>query len=226
MNPISTKMKISLKEGLIRTYPIDKTINYIKDYFKLSDNDIIPINALNGTEQIAIKVPIVGNNLNLIKKAFTLCGWYLAYPKESELKPNTIHELQFEKKYDMDISSELRKHESVIYHITPNYNLNKIKHIGLTPKSKNTQFDYPSRAYFVLGSAKKIVPYLTSELNNNNKSKGNNGGYSVITFDLSKIPLHVKFYFDPNSYGSVYTLDNVTPDAIIDIQEIIFKGYN
>ena len=96
-NPISRKMKLPLSEGLIKTYPLGKTINYIKNYFKISDDDIYPIDGENGREQIAIKVPIIGNNLELVKKAFALCGYYLGYPKEENLKQNTIYELQFEK---------------------------------------------------------------------------------------------------------------------------------
>ena len=108
-NPISQLMKHPLSEGLIRTYPIDTTIKYIKKYFQLSDEEIYKLDAENGEEQIVIRVPIVGDNLTIVKKAFALCGYYLGYPKEETLKPNTIYELQFEKRNEQDVSESLRQ---------------------------------------------------------------------------------------------------------------------
>lgn len=219
-NPVSRVMKLPLSEGLIKTYPMEKTIQYIKDYFKLSDDEIYPINAENGREQIAINVPIVGDNLERVEKAFTLCGYYLGYPKKDTLKPNTIYELQFEKKYDDDFSKQLRKHESVLYHVSPIYYAEKIKHIGLTPRSRNGVFDYPDRTYFIIGSAKEIIPHVVSELDSSLTNKMNNGKYCIITLDLNRIPENVKFYLDPNAKYSVYTYDNISPNSIIDTEEI------
>lgn len=220
-NPISCFMKHPLTEGLVRTYPTETTVRYIKEYFKLSDDEIYVIDdAYNDREQIAIKVPIIGNNLELVKKAFALCGWYLGYPKEENLKPNTLYELQFEKKYEEDISQNLRTHETILFHITPTYNIGKIRHIGLTPKAKNSMFDYPSRIYFILGSAKTMIKYLAQQLSDANLSKGNDGKYSIITFDISRIPNRVKFFLDGNSRASVYTYDNIPPNTIEDITEI------
>ena len=170
-NPLSRAIQHPLTEGLIKTYPLNKTIKYIKDYFKLSDNEIYPIQGYGEKEQIGIKVPIIGNNLELVKKAFNLCGWYLGYPKEKNLKQNTIYELQFEKKYDDNFSELLRQHESVIYHVTPIYNTEKIKNIGFTPRSKNNLFEYPSRTYFIIGSAKSVIPYIASELSDSSETK-------------------------------------------------------
>ena len=220
MNPISRGMKHPLTEGLIRTYPLETTIRYIKDYFDLSDEDIYPIDAYNGREQIAIKVPIVGNNLELIKKAFALCGYYLGYPKEDTLKQGATYELQFEKKNEDEITEMLREKEKVIYHITPAYYVDKIKHIGLTPKSKNSQFDYPSRVYFIPGSAKTLIRHLLPQLDDANKSKANQGYYAIITLELAKIPKHVRFFLDANALASVYTNDNIPPTAITNIELI------
>ena len=219
-NPISRSMILPLSEGLIKTYPMEKTIRYIKDYFKLSDDEIYPINAENGREQIAINVPIVGDNLERVEKAFTLCGYYLGYPKKDALKPNTIYELQFEKKYDDDFLKQLRQHESILYHVSPIYYAEKIKHIGLTPRSRNGVFDYPDRTYFIVGSAKKIIPHVVSELDASLTNKMNNGKYCIITLDLNRIPENVKFYLDPNSKYSVYTYDNISPNVIVNTEEI------
>ena len=219
-NPISRSMKLPLSEGLIRTYPLEKTISYIKDYFNLSNDDIYPVHAENGREQIAINVQIVGNNLELVKKAFALCGYYLGYPREENLQPKKVYELQFEKKYDDDFSKELREHENTLYHVTPIYYAEKIKHIGITPRSRNKQFGYPDRTYFVIGSAKSIIPYLASELYNSTDNKMHNGRYAVIAIDLNKVPKEMRFYLDPNLKYSVYTYENIAPNSIKGVEEI------
>lgn len=219
-NPISCLMKHPLDEALIKTYPMDKTIKYIKNYFNLSDDEIYPLDAFNGEKQIAIKVPIIGNNLGLVKKAFAFCGYYLGYPKEKDLKPNTIYELQFEKKFENDISKYIRENETTLLHLTPIYNLGKIRHIGISPKSKNASFDYPSRAYFIFGSKTALVNNLAWQLNNINANPINQGKYAVIKIDINRIPNHVKFYSDPNARYSVYTYDNIPPNAIIEFEEI------
>lgn len=219
-NPISRSMILPLSEGLIKTYPLGSTIRYIKDYFKLSDDEIYPINAENGREQIAIKVPIVDDNLERVEKAFTLCGYYLGFPKKEALKPNTIYELQFEKKYDDVFSKQLRQHESILYHVSPTYYAEKIKHIGLTPRSRNGVFDYPDRTYFIIGSAKKIIPHVVSELDVSLTNKMNNGKYCVMTLDLKRIPENIKFYLGPNSKYSVYTYENIAPNVIVNTEEI------
>lgn len=219
-NPISRSMRLPLSEGLIKTYPLEKTISYIKAYFNLSDDDIYPLHAENGREQIAIKVPIVGNNLELVKKAFALCGYYLGYPKDENIQSNKIYELQFEKKYDDDFSKELKEHETTLYHVTPIYYAEKIKRIGITPRSRNKEFGYPDRSYFVIGSARPILPYLVWELYASAENKLHNGKYAAFSIGLNKVPKEMRFYLDPNSKYSVYTYENIAPNAIIGVEEI------
>lgn len=45
---------------------------------------------------------------------------------------------------------------------------------------------------------------------------------TIIVFCLyfNRIPNHVKFYSDPNARYSVYTYDNIPPNAIIGFEEI------
>lgn len=219
-NPISRNIKLPLTEGLIRTYPREKTINYIKDLFNLTYEEIYPIDAENGMEQIGIRVPIVGDNFNKIEKAFNLCGYYLGHPKKSMLEKNKIYELQFEKKFDGNIADVLRKKEKYIYHITPSYNAEKIKQIGLTPKSRNSLFDYPDRSYFIIGSAYGIIPYVARMLNDNLENQKNQGKFAAIRFNLEKIKKNTRFFFDPNAKYSIYTYENISPNAIDGIEEV------
>ena len=95
-NPLSLYMRYDIDEGLIHSYPVDKTIEYIKNYFELDSDDIMKKKVYDGTYQILIRVPIVGDNVEQVKKAMKLCGYYLGAPKESTLKNNYLEILQFE----------------------------------------------------------------------------------------------------------------------------------
>ena len=52
----------------------------------------------------------------------------------------------------------------------------------------------------------------------------NNGKYYAIKIDLNKIPTNVKFYLDPNAKYSIYTYENIAPNAIIGMEEINIDG--
>lgn len=222
-NPLTIAMlyKNTLKEGLVRTYPIEETISYIKSYFGLSDKQIHEIKAENGISHIKVIIPNIGNNLELMKQAMNLCGYYLGAPKEKYLRPNTWVNLQFEPKFQKDESEQIRNEESVLYHITPKYNMEKIKNIGFSPKTKNELFNYPDRVYFLRGSINNNrIINIAKQLYQINSSKGNNGIYTLFKVDVNKIPLDVPLFLDPNYPYGIYTNSNISPNTIISMEEI------
>ena len=101
---------------------------------------------------IKVAIPNVGRNLEMVKKAFSLCGYYMATPKEENIPQNQWVALQFEPITQEDISDKLRKEEKILYHWAPEFCIEKIKNIGLSPRSKNSSFDYPGRIYLIRGS--------------------------------------------------------------------------
>lgn len=164
-------------------------------------------------------MPIIGDNLEQIKKAFKLCGYYLSSPNERDIIYNNYNLLQFEPEFKKDVSKELRETEHILYHLTPHYNLKKIKHIGFSPRCKNEMFNYPSRIYFIKGSVKyEDIIKIGKELKNNNTSIGNTGEYDLITVDLSMIPKNIKIYSDTNYPYGVFVTDNLKPDIIKDVK--------
>lgn len=213
-NPASL-WQSSLNEGLITTYPIKKTVEYVKKYFKLEDKQINIIKNYNDIECIQIIIPNINNNVNMVVRSLRMCGYFLAYPKLENLVENEWVVLQFEPKHQKDITNKLKKEESILYHITPLYNYKSIKHIGLSPKTKNTLFDYPDRVYFIRGSAgiKKTL-MIGWALFNNNQSKGNDGNYIVLKIELKDLPKNISFYYDSNFEYGVYTPDNIHPSFL------------
>lgn len=219
-NPLTFSMVGELDEGLIHSYPVDKTIQYISDYFELDSDDIMKKKCHDGTYQILIRVPIVGDNVKQVKKAMRLCGYYLGSPKEDNLPSNYLEILQFEPEIKPNITDELRKTEDKLYHLTTKHNYNKIKHIGFSPRCKHSEFDYLGRVYFIKGSTDRSdIMKLCDELKEKNTSSVNNQ-YVLLTIDLHRIPEQVKFSIDSNYPNGVYTRDNISPDVITDVEYI------
>lgn len=222
-NPI-TLMHL-MDEGINMSYPIDKTIQYVQDYFELPDEYIKKLSKNGNDEQILIWFPHVGTNVKEMKRAMNLCGYYLGRPKDEDLKPNQYQWLQFEKIKQEDITKQLRKEEEFLYHITPKYNVHKIKNIGFSPRCRHEQFNYPDRVYFLRGSAPDdVIKSLIKDLYKNNHSKGKvHGGYVIMTIDLDKVPDRVVFHDDANASYAVFTRDNISYDVITDIKDIDIK---
>lgn len=216
-NPLTLYMPKPINEGLIKTYPLKKTVQYIKDYFGLSDFQIRSDYVGNGISHIIVIIPIKGDNLEQMEKAMSLCGYYLGSPKREEIKDGKIMELQFEARIQNDETANIINKESVLYHVTPSYNVKKILSLGLSPRSKNSQFDYPDRVYLIRGSIPMAeVRNLAEQLYTNNSSKGNNGEYTLLTLDVARFNDSIRLFVDPNYPGGVYTTSNIPPDTIIE----------
>ena len=222
-NPLTIHMISNIHEGLIHTYPLDKTISYIKSYFGLADWQIMQVLAANGVNHINVIIPNISNNLELMKEAMNLCGYYWGSPKEDTFRPNVLVALQFEVKVEEDKSEQIRNEETALYHLTPCYNRKKIEAIGFSPRCKNELFNYPSRVYFLRGSLDmNEIINIGTQLSNANNSIGNTGDYALFTIDLSAIPNDVKLSLDPNNPYGIYTTSNIKPNVITKIQNIKF----
>ena len=220
-NPVTIAMMSHVNEGLIHTYPIEKTIEYIKSYFDLKDWQIEKKQADNGLYHIWVAIHTFGDNIELIKKAMSSCGYYLGHPKENGIPKNRIVWLQFEAKIQDDESKKVRSEEKTLLHLTPTYNLGKIKNIGFSPRCKNSLFNYPSRVYFLRGSiSKEEAIDICRQLSEKNTSLGNTGEYVLFTVDLAKIPKNVELCLDPNYPHGVYTSSNISPKTIIGYEKI------
>lgn len=216
-NPISL-----LNEGLIISYPADKLIVYLKDYFGLDDGQIYKTTN-DGIDKINIYVNNIEQNVYILKNALDRCGYFLAFPKERNIPKNQWARLQFEPKFQENILEKLKQTEKYLYHLSPIKYNNKIKSIGFCPKTKNNLFDYPDRIYFIKGSVdrnsvlnfgKQLCGWRIKDHNISSEK------YVLYTISLSKIPDKVNFYIDTNFPDGVYTSDNLSPEVIIN-QEII-----
>ena len=114
----------------------------------------------------------------------------------------------FEAKYDPIV--EIPQY---VYHITDQKFIDKVKQIGLTPKTLGKRSAHPERIYVSL--SKKDSDFLFKGLK---QHIGKNKGIEL-TIDTSK--LKDPFYEDPNFKGQgVYTHQNIPPSAIVKYENI------
>lgn len=224
-NPLSM---LILDEGIVRSYPVETTVKYIQKYFGLSDKQI----KTNDIKQkIYINIPNINNNANDLIKKMEFCGYYLSAPLEKEIDNNKNKWMwfNFEALHQEDNTNDIRNNFSILFHLTPKYNIGKIKHLGLSPRSRNTYLNFPHRIYFIypdFANADDLedeIKWIGEQLSVNNKSKGNNGEYCLLTIDLDKVDKNVKFFLDPNYEFGCYTQDYIKPEAIINIDYLNFR---
>lgn len=221
-NPIS----ILLVEGITASFPVNKTMKYIKRHF----GDLIG-GIVQGTSELAkeqnnnihILAEAEPNLIDKISRAMALCGYYLAIPL-SRIKMEEYVWLQYEPKYDKSMTQDLKRNERYLLHLTPEVYTQKILKNGLAPHSRNKYLTYPERVYLLKGG----TPY--TELENmcyslsrvyNIKRKDPVWTYDVLSIDTSLLPDDFKIFEDPNYpvYG-LYTTDNIPPKAVAKIDTL------
>lgn len=221
-NPIITSLvlnegKCLLNEAEYATYPIDTTINYVSRALN------IPIRMFakcgdkyNGVWFIKIKSFNDEDIKDNIAKAMHLCGYYLA-KEDIYANDDRYVILRYEPKY-IEEGNYVVSQCDVLYHLSPLKYKEKILKNGFVPKSNNGLFKYPDRCYFFMDSMNKSQ--VLSWLPTFRKANKNNVPYCLYTIDVSKINDNTTFYLDPNLRGGCYTADNISPNVIINIEEI------
>lgn len=211
---------LNLKEGILRSYPADTVIKYIKNHLHIPGLAIAKDNR-DKVDVILIAVHNVGNNIDTLIRTMNLCGYYLAVPTDvAEIKPNKIARLQFEPR-----NQDNCIHPNTIgtlYHWTRPELVNKILKNGLAPRSKNSFFSYPERIYVVKDSIPEaelmdLGAMLCTALNFEKYENGQSFDQtlSLIQINPRLLKQDFAFFIDPNysDYG-LYCLENIPPDAI------------
>ena len=224
-----------LQEGLTRTVPIEQAMevlgreveNYPElDFLNDGNTIILGFKPTYATEQSSkystgtlydpkiSKVIQLANNLGYFPSVvkYELDNKLEQYTQKYQ--PSTFRDLvvdkqptylifSFEAKYDPEV--ELPKY---VYHITTTKFVDKIKQIGLTPKTLEKRSAHPERIYASL--SKKDSDFLFRGLK---QHFGKNQGVEL-TIDTSL--LKGTFYEDPNFKGQgAYTYQNIPPQAIV-----------
>lgn len=216
-NPISMaiyKGKEKLREGLIKTYPIQTARKYLQKLYDFDDSQLT-IFKDNVIEKLRVVIPNKLDFSNKIKKAMDLCGYFCSRTDNYPHVDGWIY-LLFEPKHQEEVNNYVRSMKH-IYHVTPTKFLKKIQKIGLIPTFKNTFFSYPERIYFFI---EETHPQEIYSLRNQMRINDNEQ-YCLLIIDVNKIPENVNFFIDPNYEYGIYTPNNIPPQAIIEVYNMI-----
>ena len=208
--------ELNLKEGLIKTVNIGKTLSILekkyssKFIFTKSKNSFF-IKTFN-TDLKSLLSGIIRDADNLgwfpsFMETEDYTGkWGKEYFREGEIK------LRFEAKFDEEVVENV---PSILYHITPTANADKILKIGLVPKSRSKASYHPDRV-FLSKSLENI-----EELGRMFYQKTGIRNWTILKINTELIPGdYLKLYTDPNYKSGYYALNNINPQAIEKIRDI------
>ena len=208
--------ELNLKEGLIKTTNIGKTLNILE---KKYSSKFIFTKSKNSFYIKTFSTDINTLLNSIIKDADNL-GWFPSfmeteeytgkwnekYFKEGEIK------LRFEAKFDEEI---VEKIPEILYHITPTQNSYKILKIGLVPKSRSKASYHPDRVY--LSKDLEDIENLGEMFYQKTGIKD----WSILKIETDFVPgNYLRLYIDPNYTQGYYTLNNIPPQAIEKVKDI------
>ena len=218
-----------LNEGLIMTQNyntfIDKlsTLNLIDyDAYILDTNN----NYLTKIIECIFIYDEYMNRENDIKQYIDKMGYFISdsYVDTVLSQYGQIIHIQIEPKFIIEATDEIYK-QNYLYHITLGVKYDKIKNIGLIPKSYCKKVYHPDRIYFYYKELdnfnfknQAISLYKTEDdyIDNVKKYITDKGLEIVILkIDLSKYnKLKYRFFYDPNQMLSVFTYEVIHPDCV------------
>ncbi len=229
----------SIYEGVIQSYPRQDLISRLKVVLNMR---IYPDSSEYGTKDILIQFyPSDANKMPALLQLIQQHGWFISYIETNTgvvfrgneldgfLKSNyDIAAVGIEARYGTEIETP-----KILYHTTPLsvWNL-KIKHQGLSPKTKSISAFHPDRVYVATNSSAAIA--LAKELakaklqltkTRHTSSKFNPllyyKSWVLLKIDTSKIPQvrnlsYFKVHEDPSAedFGGLYTVNYIPPGAI------------
>jgi hypothetical protein len=209
---------LNLKEGLIKTTNIGKTLSILQKSF---DYGFEYINLRKENTFLVVFHNVDEIQLDRFLKYIDNLGWFPSWLSTSKyagkwnkkLFNGNRSEITFEAKFDKQI---VEKIPSILYHITPTQNSDKILKIGLVPKSRSKASYHPERVY--LGKSMEGIEDLAPLM----YQKTGNKNFTLLKINTETIPGdYLKLYTDPNySKEAYYTLNNIPPQSIEIVKNI------
>ena len=211
-----------INEGLIKTWPIEKTISILRSHKIECDifEDENVFHAMFGkvSNRIPEEIFALVNNM----------GWfpsYVYYLKNEQIKDKGKFQddefkenyekydevmIRFEAKYDIRIEKIPR----YLYHVTSRERGLKIMTLGLIPKAHSIASNHPERIY--LGRDPDDLETMI-RTHPDSWKKSRDGKFTILKINTQMIPRYFQIYNDPNGKGhGVFTL-NTIPKSAIDV---------
>jgi len=192
-----------ITEGLIHTYPLNKSVNIIKRRFPElnvhieEDGEIF----IEGEfDELKKYIPLF-INIGYFISTYTIDGGEWLKKFDDFTKPIALY---LEPKYDINIDPMPK----ILYHASFKKFENRVSKIGLIPKnSGNKLSNHPDRIYLT-------DDIYTAKLFGSNLKKEHDD-QSIVIYSIDTEGLKINLYRDINLVnGGFYTLGNIPPDHI------------
>ena len=219
-----------IDESLIKSYDSDILIKKLKNKYKEKINNIHIQKSKSNVQSFSIQFneqymyDIVYDES--LYKLLDLFGYYVTKYKEIKTENNQI--LRFEPIFGQKCNDLVYKEcNGVIYHITDDRFIDKIRKKGLIPFRNSNYRNFSDRVFFSCGKNKKeIIDNLKNIIKQLEKIN-----YHILKIDLNKYKYNVDFYFDPSEddkhnyiYANAYFYPHMI-DEIKDLETLINENY-
>ncbi|MBO7561656.1 MAG: hypothetical protein J6T04_02070 [Bacteroidales bacterium] len=209
------KQILLVKEAIVKTFPIDETQFVIKE----------------GSHGLyaAILVALTDDNVDIIEQAMEDKGFFRSQPTDEKLlldrKNRTWIDVRFEPKEPDDVTQEVHRKYSILYHLTPSVFEDNVKKDGLKVSNNNPNYRYSeSRVFLSEGDVTdEDIQQLVNTLYAQAQDRHINGltpEYSLFAFDLSKMGNDFRFFYDINEPKGLYTKIPIPPTYIVQVKHI------
>ena len=214
-------------EGLIHTVNIDTTADMLEKWSGSEGKFIIKekpkklqINFLHNLDESELK-----HLLELINNL----GWFVSsiLVSEPEMKWKKFNyndfikndfnrkwaSFQLEPKFDIELNIY---DYNIVYHVSPSINKDKILRIGLVPKSKGKMMSHPDRIY--LSDNIEDIVSITFQF----QKMYPDIEFSLFEIDFKEVRKNnpsIRLFDDPNFEGGFFTLSNIPPQFISEIEQ-------
>jgi len=148
-----------INEAATKTYDLKYTIKEMQSLFGLEDWQIKGY--MNPGIQVKLMVIIgdIFDNKEALIKAMESYGWSFAFQSikkiidsnDKRIGQESWIMLHFDPMFQKSVNDEIALHP-ILFHWTPEYNIENIKKDGLIPKSDNYVFKYPPKIHLMKGT--------------------------------------------------------------------------
>jgi len=202
-------------EGLIKTHNLNKVVSMLNRFLqntlevKLHQED--SYNSY-GIIIVYLKEEFKKTKISELISFMNNMGYYPAgffdkhnmFVKNYEELGDNLYGIRFEPKFDLEYIPESR----YLYHVTDGKHIDKIKKIGLTPRTKSKALYHPERIYL----AKTFNDALNIRTIFTLSNLESDYGLVMLKIDLENLFIHLRE--DSQFNGGIYTTDNIPPNHI------------
>lgn len=215
-----------LMESLNDTLPPDEVVRKILNKYNLDKRLVKKVEKFNKIF-VYVVTAAIGENQKLIENDMELMGYYLGrYGKEYLIDGVKYIQMQFEPycQLQKDETDEIKSQCNVLYHWTPEYNIESIMGQGLIPLHENPIFNYPPRTYLVKDNCdSEYLLNFGNALCVTNKNPKNNGSYVLLSVNIKNLDDSIRFYYDPNFGYGVFTEQAIPKESLNTVSKREFR---